>query len=616
MDHRLSIRIECMLLTTTHRPRNVNMPRAAAILYGDWGTSKAYVIGLAFAIAGYASFWPILGVSILSLLVGICYIMICRFYPNGGGVYASVHRRAEDNPNYAWLAIVGAFFLVADYLVTAALSALSAFYYFNVADPVLYSAIFIILIGLVNYLGPRHTGTFALIIAIAAVSVFTGLALLSLPFLKEGWLNLQAPPKNPLTLWAQFCSVIVALSGVETIANTTSIMKLNPGCDSKKPIVTSTSTPSIVSVMIEVVLYTTLFGLAAASYSGFTIHNQSVSAPGFPDVENSMLSFLATTFGTKLLGETGGAIFANLLRIIVGLILLSAVNTAINGLVSLQYLMACDQELPRTFRRINRFGVPLIPLAIAALIPALLVVTVKKLVLLADLYAIGFVGAIAVNLGATSTDKKMPLKWGERTFMFSVFIIMSAIEITLFIQKSHARYFVLAIMIVGLLLRQLAKMLKKVPAAPVEKLTTTEFFYKADLLVVRKPYSRALRKAVEESRLHKTPLNLLFLREQRVISDKDLKMTGERDPLAVKAFQYAKSHTDPGLVHCYYSITDSFVDMAAAYAYRLEAPRMIIDSPPSKILSAIRGNTVVQLRRLLPENTQLKIVSAKMKTKL
>ncbi len=24
-------------------------------LYGDWGTSKAYVIGLAFAVAGYAS---------------------------------------------------------------------------------------------------------------------------------------------------------------------------------------------------------------------------------------------------------------------------------------------------------------------------------------------------------------------------------------------------------------------------------------------------------------------------------------------------------------------------------------------------------------------------------
>ena len=42
-----------------HRPRNVDWKRAGALLYGDWGTSKAYVVGLAFAVAGYASFWLI-----------------------------------------------------------------------------------------------------------------------------------------------------------------------------------------------------------------------------------------------------------------------------------------------------------------------------------------------------------------------------------------------------------------------------------------------------------------------------------------------------------------------------------------------------------------------------
>ncbi len=37
-----------------HRPRNVDWKRAAALLYGDWGTSKAYVIGLAFIAAGFS----------------------------------------------------------------------------------------------------------------------------------------------------------------------------------------------------------------------------------------------------------------------------------------------------------------------------------------------------------------------------------------------------------------------------------------------------------------------------------------------------------------------------------------------------------------------------------
>jgi hypothetical protein len=54
-----------MILGKTKRPRNVDSPRAAAILYGDWGISKAYVIGLAFAVAGYSSFWLILAMSVL-----------------------------------------------------------------------------------------------------------------------------------------------------------------------------------------------------------------------------------------------------------------------------------------------------------------------------------------------------------------------------------------------------------------------------------------------------------------------------------------------------------------------------------------------------------------------
>ena len=42
-----------MEISTIGRPRNVGWVRAAALLYGDWGTSKAYVIGLAFVAAGF-----------------------------------------------------------------------------------------------------------------------------------------------------------------------------------------------------------------------------------------------------------------------------------------------------------------------------------------------------------------------------------------------------------------------------------------------------------------------------------------------------------------------------------------------------------------------------------
>jgi len=102
-----------MIATTTKRPRNLDTPRAAAILYGDWGTSKAYVIGLAFAVAGYSSFWLIAAMCLLTALVGVNYMAICKHYADGGGVYASVRHRSEI------ISIVGAFLLIADYIVTA-----------------------------------------------------------------------------------------------------------------------------------------------------------------------------------------------------------------------------------------------------------------------------------------------------------------------------------------------------------------------------------------------------------------------------------------------------------------------------------------------------------------
>src|SRR5213596_1070097 len=106
-----------------HRPRNVDWKRAAALLYGDWGTSKAYVIGLAFLAAGYASLPIILAVCVLTGLVGINYAVICRHFPDGGGVYSAAQAQGR------LLAVVGALLLVADLTVTASLSGWSALTY-------------------------------------------------------------------------------------------------------------------------------------------------------------------------------------------------------------------------------------------------------------------------------------------------------------------------------------------------------------------------------------------------------------------------------------------------------------------------------------------------------
>src|SRR3981081_4380073 len=174
-----------MIPTSVKRPRNVDWKRAAAILYGDWGTSKAYVIGLAFAVAVYSSFLRLWPRVLLSAVRGLNYMVICRLYPDGGGVYASVRHRSEV------ISIVGAFLLIADYLVTAAISALSAFQYLGVPHPEKFAAAAILIIGLLNLLGPRHTGGLAFLISVPTLIVVVVLGLFSLPHFHEAIGHLQ-----------------------------------------------------------------------------------------------------------------------------------------------------------------------------------------------------------------------------------------------------------------------------------------------------------------------------------------------------------------------------------------------------------------------------------------
>ena len=111
----------------THRPRNVGWARAAGLLYGDWGTSKAYVIGLAFIAAGFSSFPIILAVCLLTGLVGYNYIIVCRHFPDGGSVYSSPAREQSRV-----LAVLGSLLLLADFIVTAAMSCWDAMSYFGI----------------------------------------------------------------------------------------------------------------------------------------------------------------------------------------------------------------------------------------------------------------------------------------------------------------------------------------------------------------------------------------------------------------------------------------------------------------------------------------------------
>src|SRR5437773_9128388 len=132
--------------------------------------------------------------------------------------------------------------------------------------------------------------------------------------------------------------------------------------------------------------------------------------------------------------------------------------------------MSRDRELPKPVQRLNKCGVPRAGMLLATIVPMLLVIIVKDMSGLADLYAVGVVGAIATNLGATSTDRKLSIKSWERTLMFATFLVMAAIELSLLIDKPNARYFAVTILAVGLILRGLVqeRRMKKEALAPAQ----------------------------------------------------------------------------------------------------------------------------------------------------
>jgi nucleotide-binding universal stress UspA family protein len=298
------------------------------------------------------------------------------------------------------------------------------------------------------------------------------------------------------------------------------------------------------------------------------------------------------------------------------LLLLSAVNTAVVDLITIQFLMSRDREIPKIFQRLNRWGVPGFGMALATLVPMLLVVLVKDMAGLADLYAVGVVGAIATNLGATATDRKLSIKAWERTLMFVTFLVMAAIELSLLIDKPNARYFAVTILAVGLILRGLVqeRRMKKEAAAPAASLATvydrrTETPASPDgeaILCAIRGTGRTLDFALREARETGRRLYLLFVREQSFMTDQDTKRKWQDDPEAKLIFSEAKNKApDQPPLFCYAvspSAAETIVDIAAT----LGASRVIVGAPQrNALMNLIRGSVIREVSSSLPEEIDL-----------
>jgi len=550
---------------------------------------------------------------VLTALVGANYMVICRLYPDGGGVYASVRHRSEV------ISIVGAFLLIADYLVTAAISALSAFQYLGVPHPEKFAAMSILIIGLLNLMGPKQTGGLAFLVSIPTVVVVVALGLFALPHLGEAIGHIQPLHDSFGKNWAAFVGIVLALSGVEAIANATGVMKLNPGTTDQNPCVTKTSTPAILIVMVEVCIFTALLGLAMHALGGLQIVNGDVNAPGAEGVRDYMLRYMAQIFGGASLGAVFGHIFAVIVSIVFGLLLLSAVNTAIVDLIAIQFLMSRDRELPKIFQALNKWGVPNAATLLATIVPMILVIAVKDMSGLADLYAVGVVGAIATNLGATATDRRLSIKSWERTLMFATFVVMAAIEISLLIDKPNARYFAITILVIGLILRGLVleRRMKKQARVPAAVATAAETIVSAPpvplpsltgetILCAIRGTGRTLDFALREAQRLGARLYVLFVREQAFMTEQDTGRKWQEDEEASRIFNDARQKAGEHPPLFAYAVSPSAAETIVDFAATLGASRLILGAPHrNALINLLRGNVIREVSSSLPEEIDL-----------
>jgi nucleotide-binding universal stress UspA family protein len=306
---------------------------------------------------------------------------------------------------------------------------------------------------------------------------------------------------------------------------------------------------------------------------------------------------------------------------VVGLLLLSAVNTAIVASVALLYSLAQDGDLPPNFKLLNRQGVPWVPLIAAVVLPVIVLESTRGLEALASLYAIGVVGAICLNLGSCSLNRSLPMKPWQRGVMTATALLMAAIWLTVAVTKPHAFLFAVVMCGAGLFLREMTRVkgpAEAAGAAPAvvpsrvreEPLGAEDLAEESGrILVAARGLTPAARFALDEAKIRGARLYFLFVREVQVATEVSGKLGDDAEAQKVLAEVRQTAAVEKILVTPVYCVSNKASDMITELAATLGADLVILGGSRRKVLvNLLRGDTVQQVSHSLPEEIRLVVV--------
>jgi len=360
-----------------------------AVVFADIGTSIYYVPGILYGPFGPRAAIFVLMTLCVFVLLCIKYAEVTWRYPEGGGVV-----NVSSQALHPFAGLLGGLFILVDYYLTAALSALSGAFYLSVIVPSLTPFVIpltvgaLLALGFLNAMGIREsartTALFAMLAAagqlaiVAATAVYLGPAGIVHSFgaIRNG------PALTPALLITGYAAAFLAFSGLESIA------QLAPAMREPRRQVAYRAMAGVVLTMAITSPLLTLWSTTLLS--------------GNPDT-NQFMSLLAA--------HVAGTFLADYVAVTGSLLLVFASNTAIIGAYHVFIALARMGFLPRLLEHRNRWRrTPQWAILAAVSLPVVIVIAVNGSVnLLGDLYAFGLLGTFVLT--CLSLDV---VRWHER----------------------------------------------------------------------------------------------------------------------------------------------------------------------------------------------------------
>jgi amino acid transporter len=349
-----------------------------AVVFADIGTSIYYVPGILYGQFTTRSAIFVVMTLFVFILLCVKYAEVTWRYPEGGGVV-----NVSSQALHPFAGLLGGLFILVDYYLTAALSAVSGAFYLVVVAPALSAWVIpmtvgaLVGLGVLNALGIKESArTTAIFVCLAAggqlaVVVATAVYLGPAGIVRSFGALASGPPLSPLLLIIGYAAAFLAFSGLESIAQLAPAMREPRRTIANRAMVAVVLTMAITSPLLTLWSTTLLNGTNPDP-------NQFMSLLGAKVAGGFLSAYVAVT-GSMLL------VFAS--------------NTAIIGAYHVFIALTRMGFLPRVLEHRNRLRkTPHWAILAAVALPVIVVIATSGSVpLLGDLYAFGLLGTFVLT---------------------------------------------------------------------------------------------------------------------------------------------------------------------------------------------------------------------------